>query len=72
MNFLTKNPNSQNYQKIKNCHAVQNCQKNPNSQNIQNSHNIKKILINSFQTIQTTPKINAEFSDNSRAEFSDD
>ena len=68
MNFLTKYPNCQNYQKIKNCHAIQNCQKNPNSQN---SHNIKKILINSFQTIQTTPKINAEFSDNSRAEFSD-
>ena len=71
MNFLTKNPNSQNYQKIKNCHAVQNCQKNPNIHNIhnikknsnsQNIHNIKKILINSFQTIQTTPKINAEFS----------
>ena len=65
MNFLTKNPNCQNYQKIKNCHAVQNCQNSQNSQNIkknsnshnsQNSNNIKKILINSFQTIQTTPK----------------
>ena len=58
MNFLTKNPNSQKIKKIK------------NNQNILNSQNIKKILINSFQTIQTIPKINAEFSNNLRAEFS--